>query len=57
MAFTPIIDRLSDRGFISFGHPGELLISPMAHEDSMKTGRSPRHCVIELLRIGGSAGV
>jgi putative restriction endonuclease len=27
---------LSDRGFISFENNGELLISPVAHEDSMK---------------------
>ena len=57
MAFTPIIDRLTDRGFISFENHGELLISLVEHENSMKTGKSPRHCVIELLRIRGSGGV
>ncbi|MGD0745301.1 MAG: hypothetical protein ABSA45_09115 [Verrucomicrobiota bacterium] len=33
---TPTIEYLFDRGFISFENDGELLISPLAHEASMK---------------------
>jgi hypothetical protein len=36
LLLTPTIDHLFDRGFISFENSGELLISPVAHEDSMK---------------------
>jgi putative restriction endonuclease len=32
----PNIDHLFDRSFISFDKRGELVISPVAHEDSMK---------------------
>ncbi len=35
LLLTPTIDHLFDRGFISFENSGELLISPVAHEDSM----------------------
>jgi putative restriction endonuclease len=35
LLLTPTIDHLFDRGFISFENCGELLISPVAHEDSM----------------------
>jgi putative restriction endonuclease len=36
LLLTPTIDHLFDRGFISFENSGELLISPIAHQDSMK---------------------
>jgi len=35
LLLTPTIDHLFDRGFISFENRGELLISPVAHEDSL----------------------
>jgi hypothetical protein len=35
LLLTPTLDHLFDRGFISFENNGELLISPVAHEDSM----------------------
>jgi putative restriction endonuclease len=36
LLLTPTIDHLFDRGFISFENNGELLISPVAHQESMK---------------------
>jgi putative restriction endonuclease len=33
---TPSIDHLFDRGFISFENNGELLVSRVAHEHSLK---------------------
>jgi putative restriction endonuclease len=36
LLLTATIDHLFDRGFISFENKGELLISPIAHEESMK---------------------
>ena len=36
LLLTPTIDHLFDRGFISFENSGELLVSPVAHEDSLK---------------------
>lgn len=35
LLLTPTIDHLFDRGFISFENNGELLISPVAHPESM----------------------
>jgi hypothetical protein len=35
LLLTPTVDHLFDRGFISFENSGELLISPVAHEDSL----------------------
>lgn len=35
LLLTPTIDHLFDRGFISFENNGELLVSPVAHEESM----------------------
>jgi len=35
LLLTPTIDHLFDRGFISFENNGELLVSPIAHADSM----------------------
>lgn len=36
LLLTPSIDHLFDRGFISFERTGRLLISPVAHQDSLK---------------------
>jgi len=36
LLLTPSIDHLFDRGFISFEGNGELLISPVAHRDSLR---------------------
>ena len=36
LLLTPTIDHLFDRGFISLENNGVLLISPVAHDDSMK---------------------
>jgi predicted restriction endonuclease len=36
LLLTPSIDHLFDRGFISFEDSGELLISDVAHKDSMR---------------------
>jgi hypothetical protein len=35
LLLTPTIDHLFDRGFISFENDGELLVSPVAHTDSL----------------------
>lgn len=36
LLLTPSIDHLFDRGFISFENSGELLISPVAHRESLR---------------------
>ena len=36
LLLTPTIDHLFDRGFISFGNNGDLLISPVAHVPSLQ---------------------
>jgi putative restriction endonuclease len=36
LLLTPTIDHLFDRGFISFENNGELLISPVAHKESVE---------------------
>ena len=36
MLLTPSIDHLFDRGFISFEKNGEVLISPVAHSESLQ---------------------
>jgi hypothetical protein len=36
LLLTPSIDHLFDRGFISFENSGELLISPVAHGESLR---------------------
>ena len=35
LLLTPTVDHLFDRGFISFENSGELLISPVAHQESI----------------------
>lgn len=36
LLLTPSVDHLFDRGFISFRDNGELLVSPVAHGDSLR---------------------
>jgi len=49
LLLTPSIDHLFDRGFISFENNGELLISPVAHRDSLqRMGVETDH----LVRVG-----
>ncbi len=36
LLLTPSIDHLFDRGFISFENSGELLVSPIAHTESLQ---------------------
>jgi putative restriction endonuclease len=36
LLLTPSIDHLFDRGFISFEDAGRLIISPVAHTDSLR---------------------
>jgi hypothetical protein len=38
---TPTIDHLFDKGFISFEDDGGLLISPVAHQDSLRKMKIP----------------
>jgi len=33
---TPSIDHLFDRGFVSFDDDGRLLVSPVAHRESLR---------------------
>ena len=35
MLLTPSIDHLFDRGFIGFEDSGGLIVSPVAHKDSL----------------------
>jgi hypothetical protein len=35
LLLTPTVDHLFDRGFISFEDKGDLLVSPVAHEESL----------------------
>lgn len=42
LLLTPTVDHLFDRGFISFEHNGDLLVSPVVHRESLKRmGISP----------------
>lgn len=36
LLLTPSIDHLFDRGFISFGAEGNLIVSPVAHKPSLE---------------------
>jgi hypothetical protein len=46
LLLTPTIDHLFDRGFISFENGGELLVSPVAHDESLnKMGIITDHVV------------
>jgi hypothetical protein len=50
LLLTPSIDHLFDRGFISFENNGGLLISPVAHEVSLRKMGIP---VGQRLNVGG----
>ena len=50
LLLTPSIDHLFDRGFISFENSGELLISPVAHQDSL---RRMGIATDRVIRVGG----
>ncbi len=54
LLLTPSIDHLFDRGFISFEGHGELLISPVAHQESLKRMGIK---VDEVVRVGAFASV
>ena len=44
LMLTPTIDHLFDRGFISFENNGDLIISPVSHQESMhKMGLPDNH--------------
>lgn len=50
LLLTPTIDHLFDRGFISFEDDGRLLVSPVAHPESMRRMGIP---VGETRNVGG----
>jgi hypothetical protein len=50
LMLTPTIDHLFDRGFISFGKDGRLLLSPVAHKPSLQRMGVP---VDRELNVGG----
>jgi hypothetical protein len=50
LLLTPSIDHLFDRGFISFENNGELLVSPVAHEVSLRKMGVP---VEKRVNVGG----
>jgi putative restriction endonuclease len=52
LLLTPSIDHLFDRGFISFENNGELLVSPVAHKESLEKMGVPTE---QLLNVGGFA--
>lgn len=51
LLLTPNIDHLFDRGFISFDAGGDLLISPVAHVDSLERLGIPTHRVLNVGRF------
>jgi putative restriction endonuclease len=48
LLLTPSIDHLFDRGFISFEDDGELLVSPVAHKESLKRMGVPTDRVVNV---------
>jgi putative restriction endonuclease len=48
LLLTPTIDHLFDRGFISFENNGELLISPVADQKSLKKMGIDTECIINV---------
>lgn len=49
LLLTPSMDHLFDRGFIGFAHNGDLIVSPVAHRESLlRMGIDPR----KLLNVG-----
>lgn len=51
LLLTPSIDHLFDRGFISFADDGELIISPIADQDSLHKMGVPTECGITVGRF------
>ncbi len=46
LLLTPSMDHLFDRGFISFDDNGDLLVSPVAHQESLqRMGIDARHAI------------
>lgn len=44
LLLTPTVDHLFDRGFIGFDDDGDLIVSPVAHRDSLvRMGINPEH--------------
>lgn len=44
LLLTPSIDHLFDRGFIAFEDNGRVIVSPVAHRDSLlRMGLKPEH--------------
>jgi hypothetical protein len=48
LLLTPTIDHLFDRGFISFEDGGDLLISPVAHTESLTRMGVDVSCVVNV---------
>jgi hypothetical protein len=48
LLLTPSVDHLFDRGFISFGDDGEILISPVADLDSLQRMGIPSDPVVQV---------
>ena len=53
LLLTPSVDHLFDRGFISFEGTGELLVSPVAHTESLQRMGIPTD---RKINVGGFAG-
>jgi putative restriction endonuclease len=51
LLLTPSIDHLFDRGFISFQGTGRLLVSPVAHSDSLKRMGVPTDRALDVGRF------
>src|SRR5437867_540157 len=51
LLLTPSIDHLFDRGFISFRAGGELLVSPVAHADSLRRMGVPANRRVDVGRF------
>lgn len=51
LLLTPSIDHLFDRGFISFEGDGKLLLSPVAHAESLGRMGVPTHRVVDVGRF------
>ena len=50
LLLTPTVDHLFDRGFISFENDGTLLLSPVAHSESLRRMGIP---VDQVRNVGG----
>jgi putative restriction endonuclease len=56
LLLTPSIDHLFDRGFISFKAGGELLVSPVAHGDSLRRMGVPTDRRVDVGRFTEAQG-